>query len=172
MRVTLPFSCLSFMHATSICMLYTLHFFSFPQSSLWFRHCDAEFPEALFVLDSSTTMRCYTNVSSVYCHNLFDRSALFSPCIFLLFHNIIKSRPFFFIPPLQNIDVVCMPKPGDFEFHAAASASFTAEGIDRDHTCYVTGWGRRTECKVYGHFTYPCETFTAANFRCLVYGVS
>ena len=57
----------------------------------------------------------------------------------------------------QNIDVVCMPKPGDFT-HAeskkaaklAAAASGRAGGhahadIDRDHKCYVTGWGRRTE---------------------------
>ena len=134
-----------------VCM-YTSFLF-FPQSSLWFRHCDAELPEALFVLDDSTQAPtpCNvipTDVSSVYCRNLFDRGALFLlPCIFLLFHNIIKSRAFFFVPLLQNIDVVCMPKPGDFEFHAAASASFTAEGIDRDHTCYVTGWGRRTECE-------------------------
>ena len=39
----------------------------------------------------------------------------------------------------QNIDVVCMPSPGDFEFHDPSG------GIDRDHKCYVTGWGRRTE---------------------------
>ena len=41
----------------------------------------------------------------------------------------------------QNIDVVCMPSPGDFEFHDPSG------GIDRDHKCYVTGWGRRTESK-------------------------
>ena len=34
-----------------------------------------------------------------------------------------------------------MPSPGDFEFHDPSG------GIDRDHKCYVTGWGRRTESK-------------------------
>jgi hypothetical protein len=32
-----------------------------------------------------------------------------------------------------------MPSPGDFEFHDPKG------GIDLDHKCYVTGWGRRTE---------------------------
>ena len=36
---------------------------------------------------------------------------------------------------LQNIDVVCMPKPGDFVY-------------DKHRVkCFVTGWGRRTESK-------------------------
>ena len=34
---------------------------------------------------------------------------------------------------LQNIDVVCMPKPGDFHYN------------NHHVKCFVTGWGRRTE---------------------------
>ena len=36
---------------------------------------------------------------------------------------------------LQNIDVVCMPKPDDFKHHLS----------DDSVKCYVTGWGRRSE---------------------------
>ncbi len=65
--------------------------------------------------------------------------------------------------PSQNIDVVCMPKPGDFTHSEAkknsrnsrpsssSSSSFRSGGVERDldldHKCYVTGWGRRTECE-------------------------
>ena len=67
----------------------------------------------------------------------------------------------------QNIDVVCMPKPGDFvhaeskkanKQHSAASSAAVsgrssgrrdlAGDFDRDHKCYVTGWGRRTESEL------------------------
>jgi len=40
-----------------------------------------------------------------------------------------------FSTKFQNIDVVCMPKPGDFEYQ------------DKKVKCYITGWGRRTESK-------------------------
>ena len=49
---------------------------------------------------------------------------------------------------MQNIDVVCMPSPGDFEFHDPSG------GIDRDHKCYVTGWGRRTESEPFLQLGY------------------
>ncbi len=63
---------------------------------------------------------------------------------------------------LQNIDVVCMPKPGDFTHSEAKSSSSSSsrrnspfrspsqqpsQDLDLEHKCYVTGWGRRTECK-------------------------
>jgi hypothetical protein len=49
--------------------------------------------------------------------------------------------PAFFLP--QNIDVICMPKPGDFVYQ------------DKQVKCYVTGWGRRTESE--SAFFYSVE---------------
>lgn len=37
----------------------------------------------------------------------------------------------------QNIDVVCMPKQGDFQYQ------------DKNLNCYITGWGRRAESNWY-----------------------
>lgn len=57
----------------------------------------------------------------------------------------------------QNIDVVCMPKPGDFQYQ------------DKELKCYITGWGRRTESKA---FSYPYQNlrphlkYLASHERC------
>jgi len=71
------------------------------------------------------------NITSIVIHPRFNNSTLVHDIALLRLDRPAKRK--------QNIDVVCMPSPGDFEFHDPSG------GIDRDHKCYVTGWGRRTE---------------------------
>ena len=88
--------------------------------------------------------------------------------------NMIDPICFLFF---QNIDVICMPKPGDFEHHERVaneaknsnsnnnnnnSHGDGGGGDGDDHKCYVTGWGRRTESKIdfkkmnYFHIIFTC----------------
>ena len=93
------------------------------------------------------------NISDIVIHPGFNNSTLVHDIALLKLETPAKRK--------QNIDVVCMPKPGDFK-HAEAkkgsgsssrrpsTSSFRSssdQDLDLEHKCYVTGWGRRTECE-------------------------
>jgi len=65
------------------------------------------------------------NISDIVIHPGFNNSTLVHDIALLRLEKPAKRK--------QNIDVVCMPKPGDFVY-------------DKHRVkCFVTGWGRRTE---------------------------
>lgn len=87
------------------------------------------------------------NISDIVIHPGFNNSTLVHDIALLRLEKPAKRKqvnlPFLvpFLPIFhsifQNIDVVCMPKPGQFVY-------------DKHHQrkCFVTGWGRRTESKI------------------------
>lgn len=95
------------------------------------------------------------NISNIVIHPGFNNSTLVHDIALLKLERPAKRK--------QNIDVVCMPKPGDFEHHEKSkggSSSTTTTTTTRspsrggddhhhhhddDHQCFVTGWGRRSE---------------------------
>lgn len=95
------------------------------------------------------------NITNIVIHPGFNNSTLVHDIALLKLERPAKRK--------QNIDVVCMPKPGDFDHHEkadeASSASFartrasssrqhshhSTNGSSGEHQCYVTGWGRRSE---------------------------
>ena len=68
------------------------------------------------------------NISDIVIHPGFNNSTLVHDIALLRLEKPAKRK--------QNIDVVCMPKPGNFIYNK-----------DRLSNCFVTGWGRRTESK-------------------------
>ena len=68
------------------------------------------------------------NISDIVIHPGFNNSTLVHDIALLRLEKPAKRK--------QNIDVVCMPKPGNFIYNK-----------DRLGNCFVTGWGRRTESK-------------------------
>lgn len=69
------------------------------------------------------------NVTDIVVHPGFNNSTLVHDIALLRLERPAKRK--------QNIDVVCMPKPGDFNLNPRRSSAPVR--------CYVTGWGRRTE---------------------------
>lgn len=65
------------------------------------------------------------NITEILIHPGFNNSTLVHDIALLKLEKPAKRK--------QNIDVICMPKPGDFIYQ------------DKLVKCYVTGWGRRTE---------------------------
>jgi len=65
------------------------------------------------------------NITEILIHPGFNNSTLVHDIALLKLEKPAKRK--------QNIDVICMPKPGDFIYQ------------DKQVKCYVTGWGRRTE---------------------------
>eukprot|EP00095_Tigriopus_kingsejongensis_P006496 snap_masked-scaffold676_size113663-processed-gene-0.19 protein:Tk06496 transcript:snap_masked-scaffold676_size113663-processed-gene-0.19-mRNA-1 annotation:"serine proteinase stubble" len=88
------------------------------------------------------------NISHIVIHPGFNNSTLVHDIALLKLERPAKRK--------QNIDVVCMPKPGDFEHHEKEASSTSNRGRaggarqhshtnESEHQCYVTGWGRRSE---------------------------
>lgn len=65
------------------------------------------------------------NISDIVIHPGFNNSTLVHDIALLRLEKPAKRK--------QNIDVVCMPKPGEFVYDKHSVK------------CFVTGWGRRTE---------------------------